>query len=265
MDWRDDLRDVHCSIPKEGVCRVEIRRPPLNLLTQNVRRELGDVFARLERDDQVRAIVFGSPQATFCAGADLKEFPQRFDPAVARAHGENAQRMILALVSLTKPVVAALHGNCMGGGLELALGCSFRFASTDVRLALPEIRRGVWPGTGGIFLLQRLVGPALARRMLLSGDPVDSRKAMETCLLDEMLPPELLEERVMDFAHELAAQPLSSIRAISTLLDHQYLDDFRVHLRHELELFVQAYQLPAAREGNLAFFEKRAPRWYAPT
>jgi enoyl-CoA hydratase len=262
MGWRDVLHDVHCSVPKDGVSRVEIRRPPLNLLTQNVRRELGDVFTRLERDDQVRAIVFGTPHATFCAGADLKEFPERFDPAVARAHGENAQRMILALASLTKPVIAALHGNCMGGGLELALGCSFRLASTDVRLALPEIRHGVWPGTGGIFLLQRLLGPARARRMLLSGDPVDSRQALEMGLIDEVLPPELLEERAMDFARELAAQPLTSIRTISTLLDHQYLDDFRAHLRHELELFIQAYQLPAAREGNLAFLEKRAPRWY---
>lgn len=261
MDWRNALRDVVCSDPVDGVCRVEIRRPPLNLLTQNVRRELGDVFIQLERDDQVRAIIFGAPGANFCAGADLKEFPERFDPAVARAHGENAQRMITALAMLTKPVIAALHGNCMGGGLELALGCSFRFASADVRLALPEIRRGVWPGTGGIFLLQRLVGPARARRMLLSGASLDSAAALEMGLLDDVAPATMLEQRVMDFASALAAQPLSSIRTISALLDHQHLDAFRAHLRYELELFVQAYQLPAAREGNLAFFEKRAPRW----
>lgn len=265
MGWRDDLQDVHCTAPVDGVCRVEIRRPPLNLLTQNVRRELGDVFSRLEHEDEVRAIVFGAPHANFCAGADLKEFPERFNPAVARAHGENAQRMILALQSLTKPVIAALHGNCMGGGLELALGCAFRLGCADVRLALPEIRRGVWPGTGGIFLLQRLVGPGKARRMLLDGTPVSSVQALEMGLLDEVAPADQLEERVMTLASTLAAQPLSSIRAISSLLDHQHLDAFRAHLRYEIELFVQTYQLPAAREGNLAFFEKRLPRWHAAT
>jgi enoyl-CoA hydratase len=263
MGWRDDLRDVHCTVPLDGICRVEIRRPPLNLLTQNVRRELGEVFSRLELEEGVRAIIFGSPKANFCAGADLKEFPDRFDPAIARAHGENAHHMILALTSLSKPVIAALNGNCMGGGLELALGCSFRFGAADVRLALPEIRRGVWPGTGGIFLLQRLVGPARARRLLLDGGNVNSAEAREIGLLDEVTAADMLEERVVEFAHTVAARPLSSIRTISTLLDHQHLDAFRSHLRFELELFVQAYQLPAAREGNLAFFEKRSPRWHA--
>jgi enoyl-CoA hydratase len=205
--------------------------------------------------------VFGSAQGSFCAGADLKEFPLRFDPIVARAHGENAQRMIVALASLRKPVIAVLNGNCMGGGLELALGCGFRIASSDARFALPEIKRGVWPGTGGIFLLERLIGPSRARRLLLTGETLDSEEALKICLLDEVVAPHALDTRVMQFAEELANRPPSSVRSISDLLEHQFLPAFRVHLEYELELFVQAYQLPAAREGNLAFFEKRQPRW----
>jgi enoyl-CoA hydratase/carnithine racemase len=255
------LEAVGYSTPAPGICRIEIDNPPLNLLTQTVRRELGDVFARIAGDDGVRVVIFGSPHRSFCAGADLKEFPLRFDPAVARAHGENAQRMILALAGLQKPVIAALHGNCMGGGLEIALACGFRFAASDVRFALPEIRRGVWPGTGGIFLLERLVGPSRARRLLLTGDTLGSDDALKIGLVDEVAAPDALEERIMQFARELAARPPSSVRSISDLLDHQFIRAFAAHLQYELELFVKAYQLPAAREGNLAFFEKREPRW----
>ncbi|MGV3655708.1 MAG: enoyl-CoA hydratase/isomerase family protein [Noviherbaspirillum sp.] len=252
---------ILCSAAVQGVCRVEINNPPLNLLTQQVRRELGNTWERLDRDDDVRAIVFGAPRSAFCAGADLKEFPLRFDPATARAHGENAHRMILGLVSLRKPVIAAIHGNCMGGGLELALGCGFRIASADARFALPEIKRGVWPGTGGIYLLERLVGPSRARRLLLTGETIGSAEALALGLVDEVVEEQALEERAMAFASELADRPATSIRAISTLLDHDFVAAFRKYLDYELELFVQAYQLPAAREGNLAFFEKRAPRW----
>lgn len=261
MDWRNELREVHCSLPQDGVCRLEICRPPLNLLTQQVRRELGDAFLRLRNDDKVRVVILGASTESFCAGADLKEFPQRFDPQVARMHGENAHRMILALAALGKPVIAVLRGNCMGGGLELALGCGMRFAASDAKLALPEIRRGVWPGTGGIFLLQRLVGPSRARRILLSGATLDADAAQAAGVVDEVMPASMLEARVAEFAADLAAQPLSSIRAISTLLDHTFLVEFRSHLNYELELFVQAYQLAAAHEGNLAFFEKRTPCW----
>jgi enoyl-CoA hydratase len=252
---------IRYSIPETGICRIEINNPPLNLLTQTVRRELGNLFTRLDQDDDIRVAVFGSAQQPFCAGADLKEFPLRFDPAVARTHGENAHRMILALASLRKPVIAALHGNCMGGGLELALGCGFRFASSTAQFALPEIKRGVWPGTGGIFLLERLIGPSRSRRLLLGGATITSDEALAIGLVDVVVSPESLDETVLKFARELVARPPSSVRTISTLLDHQFLHAFRAHLQYELELFVQAYQLPAAREGNLAFFEKREPRW----
>jgi enoyl-CoA hydratase len=126
---------------------------------------------------------------------------------------------------------------------------------------LCEIKRGVWPGTGGIFLLERLIGPSYARRLLLTGETLGSEEALKIGLVDEVVAPDALDARVMQFAAELADRPPSSVRSISDLLDHQFLQAFRAHLRYELELFVQAYQLPAAREGNLALFEKRKPRW----
>lgn len=251
---------IRCLELEEGIWRVEINNPPLNLLTQDVRRELGDAFARLDDNEQVRVVVFGGG-LNFCAGADLKEFPLRFEADVARAHARNGQRMVFNLASMRKPVIAAIQGNCMGGGCELALACGFRIASAKARLALPEIKRGVWPGTGGIYLLERVVRPSVARRLLMTGSSLDARTAAVLGLIDEVVGEEALEEHVMLLARELANRPPSSIRAISTLLDHDFLAAFRKYLDYELELFVQAYQHPAAREGNLAFFEKREPRW----
>lgn len=251
---------IRCHELEQGIWRVDIANPPLNLLTQAVRKELGDAFDLLERDERVRVVVFGS-EGNFCAGADLKEFPLRFDAAVARAHCENGQRMVFRIASMRKPVIAAIDGHCMGGGYELALACGFRIASARARMALPEIRRGVWPGTGGIHLLERLAGPALARRLLLTGETLEAPAALERGLVDEVVAPDVLEEHVLDFARTLANRPPSCVRSISMLLDHDFLAGFRRHLAYELELFVQAYQDHAAREGNQAFFEKRAPRW----
>lgn len=244
-----------------GIGHLTIVNPPLNVLTQIVRQELGTLFLALQHDAAVRCVLWSGGDRAFCAGADLREFPLRFDPVVARAHGENAQRMMLALVELDTPVVAALHGACMGGGLELALACSTRIAAASATLALPEIRRGVWPGTGGAPLLERLVGPAAAKRLLYCGASVTAAEALTLGLVDEVVEDADLPARSLEVACEIAAQPACSVRTLTQLVDRRFRLDFREHLQFELERFVQAYQLPEAREGNAAFFEKRAPRW----
>src|SRR4030095_1884909 len=122
--------------PAPGVARIAIDNPPLNVLTQSVRRELGDAFLSFNTRRDVRCVVFGSAARAFCAGADLAEFPQRFDPVVARQHVENAHRMIVALVELDVPVIAAVRGFCFGGGCELALGCSTRIAARSTPFGL---------------------------------------------------------------------------------------------------------------------------------
>jgi len=252
---------IRCEELERGIWAVSIGQPPLNLLTQGVRRELGDAFEWLSRSGCVRAVVFES-RDNFCAGADLKEFPLRFDPLVARAHCENGHRMIFNLVSMCKPVIAAIDGNCMGGGYELALGCSFRIASTRARIALPEIRRGVWPGTGGIRLLERVAGAPFARRVLLTGEILSAQFACEHGLVDEVVDPEALQGQVLALARQLADRPPSSVQSIIGLLDQDFLAGFRRYLDCEREHFIKTYQMPCAREGSQAFFEKREPDWW---
>lgn len=248
-----------------GVLRFEIVNPPLNVLTQRVRHEIGNLLLGLQAhphgESVARAIVFSSGPQAFCAGADLKEFPQRFYPAVARLHALNAHRMILALVECDTPVVAAIRGACMGGGLELALGCGLRIAGASAKLALPEVQRGVWPGTGGAVLLARQVGPSAARKLLYTGETLSAEQALAIGLVDEVVEDGAVDERALALAAEIADRPAGSIRTISQLVDHGFRRQFRSHLQYEIERFVQAYQSDDAREGIAAFFEKRAPRW----
>lgn len=244
-----------------AVRHVAIDNPPLGVLNQAVRSELGTFFLSAQNDPSIRCIVFDSISQNFCAGADLREYAQRFDPAIARAHVNNAHRMILALTELDVPTIASVRGACMGGGLELALGCSYRVAARSSKLALPEVRRGAWPGTGGIMLLTRQLRPSLAKRLLFTGESVDAESALHLGLIDEVVDDESLEDRVTALAAEIAAQPKSSIEVISRLSDRAFRSHFRAHLEYESECFVHAYQLPAAREGYEAFFEKRPPRW----
>ncbi len=249
---------------ERAVRHVAIANPPLGVLNQVVRRELGAFFLQTQTDPGVRCVVFGSGPRSFCAGADLREYAQRFDPAVARMHVDNAHCMILALVELDVPTIASIRGACMGGGLELALACSYRIAARCATLALPEVTRGAWPGTGGSVLLSRQVRPALAKRLLFTGESLDAATACDMGLIVEVVDDDALDERALALATQIAAQPSTSIQTMSRLLDRDFRAQFRVHLQYEAECFVQAYQLPAAREGYEAFFEKRPPRWQRP-
>ncbi len=253
-------RAVRIETLSPGVARIVIDHPPLNVLTQAVRRELGDAWLGLQAQRDVRCVIFGSAEA-FCAGADLREFPQRFDPAVAAQHAHNAQRMILALAELDIPVIAAVRGFCLGGGFELALGCSLRIAARSARFGLPEIDRGVWPGTGGTLLLERLVGPATAKRLVYGGEHLTADQALALGLVDEVIEDSALAERALALATAYAAKPGASIRTLTQLVDRDFRERFREHLRFERERFVEAYQTHDAREGHRAFFDKRTPEW----
>lgn len=246
---------------REAVAVVAIDNPPLNLLTQETRRSLGDVFSGIARDETIRAVVLASGAKHFCAGADMSEFPDRFDAAVARRHGLNGQRMILAIAECPQPVIAAIEGACLGGGMEIALACDLRIAAAGARLGLPEIRRGVWPGTGGMFLLARLIGEQASKNFAMMGDVHDAGTLGDSPIVEAIAPDGGALDAAMARAEELAARPAQSVRTIKRLLDADFLAAFKAYLQNEIDAYVTCYQTEDAREGNRAFFEKRDPRW----
>lgn len=243
-----------------GVADIRLERPPLNLLTQQIRRDLGTLFAELAEAGNVRAVVL-SGGASFCAGADMAEFPLRFDRGTARAHAQNGHRMMRNLLRCPQPVAAAVEGPCLGGGYELAMGCDAIIAGRGARIGLPEVRRGIFPGTGGLFLLARRLTPAAAKALATGGDILEAEAAHAAGLVDELVPDGAALEAARAKAAQWAAGPAHAVRAVKDLIEHETVEAFDRHLAREVRAFEDIFQTADAREGNAAFFEKRPPRW----
>jgi 3-hydroxyacyl-CoA dehydrogenase len=163
-----------------GLAILTIDNPPVNALSTGVRRGLSQALENVSKDSQVRAVVVTCAGRTFISGADIREFGKPFQPP-------DLTDVISQIESCTKPVIAAIHGVALGGGLEVALGCHFRVATKDAKLGLPEVKLGLLPGAGGTQRLPRAVGPELAVRMIVSGEPISAAAALKSGLIDEMV------------------------------------------------------------------------------
>ena len=183
---------------KNGVAVITLVNPPVNAISQGIRAGLIDALTKLAADNTVNAAVLIGANNTFVAGADITEFGK---PPVPPTTLEG----LAAMEASTKPIVAALAGNTLGGGLEIALACHWRVAVPKAKLGLPEVTLGIMPGAGGTQRLPRLVGGAKALDMILSGTPVDGKKALELGIVDELMEGDLLEGAIA-FAHKVLAE-----------------------------------------------------------
>lgn len=254
------MKDVIVVRQQGAVAIVQLNAPPLNLLTQQLRARIGDVFEELSARTDVRAIVLHGG-TTFCAGADLKEFEARFDPALAERHCRNGHRMVSAVAKCRQPTICALEGASLGGGFELALACDFRVAGEEAKVGLPETNRGVWPGTAGIFFLQELVGRSIAKRMVLTGEIVFSAEAHKRHLVDELTGNGAAFGVAMKMAQDFASRSALSMAIPKRLMDQEFLLRLAEFMEVERRAYIETYQTYDAREGVCAFFEKRQPEW----
>jgi 3-hydroxyacyl-CoA dehydrogenase len=186
-----------------------VDNPPVNAMNMAMRRELRDAVQLVAADPRVRAVVLIGANGRFIPGADIREFGKPMS-------GPSGREVIAALEACTdlgKPVVAALAGNALGGGLEIALGCHFRIATPDCRLGLPEVNIGLLPGAGGTQRLPRVVGAAKALEMITTGKPIDSRAALACGLVDELAEGELRPAAIAFARRAVAAEwPLKRVR-----------------------------------------------------
>jgi 3-hydroxyacyl-CoA dehydrogenase len=195
------------ELSREGdVGIVTIDSPPVNALSHAVRAGIQDAFTQAKDDPGITSIVLACKGRTFVAGADITEFGKPPQPPSLRDNIE-------LIENLQKPVVAAIHGTALGGGLELALACHFRVAVADARLGLPEVKLGILPGAGGTQRLPRAVGPEKALRMIVTGDPIPARQALADGLIDEIVEGDLTAGAVA-FARKAVAdkRPLRRLR-----------------------------------------------------
>lgn len=200
----------------DGVAVITFDLPgePVNKISRSVKNEIIDVFGRLERDSNVKAVVLisGKPD-NFIAGADIEEFLQIKSAADAERLSRDGQALIDSIERLRKPVIAAIHGACLGGGLETVLACDYRIATDHPKtiLALPEVQLGIIPGAGGTQRLPRLIGVRAALDMIVAGKNIRAKKALQIGLVDEMIHPAILRSIAIQRARELSAKKLKHV------------------------------------------------------
>jgi enoyl-CoA hydratase/carnithine racemase len=243
------------------VALLELRNPPMNLVTAALTRELRAALHRLEHAPDVRAVVVAAAGGrAFCAGSDIKEF--------AGLRGHVAERKVLLeklvyrqLAGLPVPTVAALERDALGGGLELALCCDLRVAADGARFGLPEVRLGVIPGSGGTQRLPRVVGPAQAKELILTGELVDAAEALRIGLVNRVVPPGQALAESVRLAETIAARGPAAVRAAKRLVDVAGDGPLDAGLAAETDASITVFATEDADEGAAAFLAKRPPRF----
>lgn len=229
-----------------------------NALSAAVRRALLDALHTLSEDPDVRVIVVtGAGEKSFVAGADIAEFATR--TPVDQYRAMRLPSYLDAIERSPKPVIAAINGYCLGGGLELAMACDFRIAAEHATFGQPEIKLGIIPGGGGTQRLPRLVGLGYAMKMILSGEPISAAEALRIGLIEEVVSRDRLMERTLQLAHDIAAKSPVALAAAKEATRAALQTPLAEGLRVETGLYLMAFASDDKVEGVRAFLEKRTP------
>lgn len=243
------------------VARLELVNPPLNLVTRELLEELDAALAALEAADpgDVRAVVVtGRGERAFSAGSHVGEFEAQRGPG-GRERLALEARVVRRLADLPAPTIAAIEGNALGGGLELALACDLRVASERAHLGLPEVRLAVIPGAGGTQRLWRAVGEARARELILTGRVLTAAEAERIGLVSEVVPAGEAVARARAIGEEIAARGPLAIREAKRLVAAAADLGLDAGLAAELEASVRVFATDDLLEGATAFLAKRDP------
>lgn len=251
--------NIHITI--EGKTEIiTIDRPEsLNALNAQTLNELSEALDEAEHNPSIRVIIItGSGEKSFVAGADIKEFAD-YDSAAATQMSRKGQATVFDRIErLSKPVIAAINGFALGGGLELALACHIRYASENARLGLPEVTLGLIPGYGGTQRLPKLVGKGLANEIILSAKMISADRAKEIGLVNEVFPLSELMKKAKQLADLIAK---NSPVAISEAIKAVNASDAENGFEKEMIAFGQLFDTADQTEGVAAFLEKRTPNF----
>lgn len=250
----------YLKLERDGkVALLYINRPQqLNALNRELLQELERALEEVEADGEIGALVITGQGRAFVAGADIREMKD-FGPQEAEAFSRLGHRVMARLESMSKPVVAAVNGFALGGGLELAMSCDFIYAAEGAQLGQPEINLGIIPGFGGTQRLSRRIGRARAKELILTGRTVSAQEALSWGLVNRVVPADRLLEEAKAVARQMADKGAVALRLAKRAVDEGVEMDLRRGCTLEQELFALCFSTEDQREGMTAFLEKRPP------
>ncbi|MFI6932669.1 enoyl-CoA hydratase/isomerase family protein [Streptomyces sp. NPDC050287] len=243
---------------RDRIAVLTLDRPgQLNAIGSGTVEQLTHALGDLRHDDDVRALVVTGAGRAFSAGADLGEIESFTAPGQFRAFVGRLTEAFALLEDFPKPSVAAVHGFAFGGGLELALACDLRVAERGARLGLPEMKLGVLPGAGGTQRLPRLVPAAIAKQMILTGEPIGAERAHALGLVNELAEPGGALKAAEELAARLAAGAPLALAAGKRLIDYGLGMDLEAAIAYERETVSVLFSTEDRAEGLKAFRERR--------
>jgi 2-(1,2-epoxy-1,2-dihydrophenyl)acetyl-CoA isomerase len=249
---------------KDGVATLTLNRPErMNALGDTLREDFLDALTRAAADPDVRVMIVTGSGKAFCAGGDVKAMNEAKEAGRERPLIEkiapSRDRALLAMREAPQPIIAAVNGAAAGAGMNLALACDLRLASTAAKFSQAFVRRGLHPDWGGTYFLPRTVGTARAAELIFTGEVIDAAEALRIGIVSRVVSPEALMPVALDLARKIAEGPPIAIRLAKRAIYRNAESDLRSAL--EFETFAQnaCFETEDAREGIRAFVDKRAP------
>lgn len=248
------------DVDGDGIALITVSRPSKrNALNRDTIGEFDDAFGRVAADKGIRGLILtGAGEKAFVAGADINELAV-MSPVESQAYAARGQAVLRRLETMGKPSVAAVNGFALGGGLEVAMACTVRFASPNAKLGQPEVKLGIVPGYGGTQRLPRLVGRGRALEMLLSGEPVDAAEAHRIGLVNAVVAQTELLEHSREWLGKVLANAPVALALTMEAVDAGLECGLGEGLRFEAAAFALAAATEDKAEGTRAFLEKRQP------
>jgi enoyl-CoA hydratase/carnithine racemase len=243
------------------VATLVLNHPPVNALTPPILTQLEALFDGMAKDDRVKVIVLTGTGRVFIAGADIKVIAAIASSQEGNEMALRGQAVLNKIESCDKPVIAAINGTCLGGGLELALCCHIRLAAEGARLGQPEINLGIIPGFGGTQRLTRLLGSSKALELILTGDVISASEAKALGLVSQVISADDLQRQVQGLARRIASKGQLAVRAALRSVRGSLDLGLREGLVREAQLFGDLCDSEDKREGVGAFLEKRQPQF----
>jgi enoyl-CoA hydratase len=255
MDFETLLFEV-----TDGIALVTINRPDkLNALNAQVIADLGAAFAHITSTPEIRVVIItGAGDKAFVAGADISQMPS-FNSLMGEQFAAQGQGVFNQIETCPKPVIAAVNGFALGGGTELSMACDFIYASEKAKFGQPEINLGIIPGFGGTQRLPRLVNPAMAMELVLTGDIINATEALRIGLVNKVFAPDQLMDEAKKTAAKIASKGQVAVRLSKDCINNGMQVDLAQALLLERQAFALLCSTEDKNEGTTAFLEKRKP------